>query len=116
MHFVKQRDLPFAGMSHAFTGADQGGVQMSAYLADAAPGKASKPHTHPYDTIAFVREGQGEWTVNGIVYPAMAGDILVVKANEPHFFTNNGQRSLVILDVHMNERIVQVNLDDKMTR
>lgn len=110
MHFVKQKDLPFAGMSHAFTGAEQGGVQMSAYLADAAPGQASKPHTHPYDTIAFVREGRGEWTVNGVKHPAEAGDILVVKANEPHYFTNTGEERLLILDVHMGERIVQHNL------
>jgi quercetin dioxygenase-like cupin family protein len=112
MHFVKQRDLPFTGMSHAFVGADQGNVQMSAYLVDAAPGRSSKPHTHPYDTIAFVREGKGEWTVNGVAHQAEAGDILVVKANEPHFFTNTGDRPLLILDVHMNERIVQVNLEE----
>lgn len=111
MHFVKQKDLPFAGMSHAFTGAEQGGVAMSMYLSEAAPGKASKPHTHPYDTIAYIREGRGEWTVNGVKYPAEAGDVLVVKAGEPHFFTNTSDARLLILDVHMNERIIQHNLE-----
>jgi quercetin dioxygenase-like cupin family protein len=111
MHYVKQRDLPYAGMSHAFQGADQGGVQMSAYFSEAAPGQASKPHTHPYDTIAYVREGRGEWTVNGVKVPAEAGDILVVKAGEPHFFTNTGDQRLLIMDVHLNERIIQHNLE-----
>lgn len=110
MHYVKQKDLPFAGMSHAFQGADQGGVQMSAYLSDAAPGEASKPHTHPYDTIAYVRAGRGQWTVNGIQYPAEAGDLLVVKAGEPHFFTNTSDDRLLILDVHLNDKIIQHNL------
>jgi quercetin dioxygenase-like cupin family protein len=111
MHFVKQKDLPFAGMSHAFTGVEQGGVQMSAYLADAAPGKFSKLHTHPYDTIAFVREGSGKWTVSGVKVLAEAGDIIVVKAGEQHYFTNTGDAHLLILDVHMSERIVQHNID-----
>ena len=84
---------------------------MSMYLADAAPGKASKLHTHPYDTIAYVREGRGEWTVNGVKVPAEAGDIIVVKANEEHRFTNTSDQRLLILDVHMHEQIVQHNLD-----
>jgi len=39
------------------------------------------------------------------------GDILVVKAGEVHKFVNIGDVPLVHLDVHLNERFIQENLD-----
>jgi mannose-6-phosphate isomerase-like protein (cupin superfamily) len=39
------------------------------------------------------------------------GDILVVKAGQVHAFENVGDVPLVQLDVHVNERFIQENLD-----
>lgn len=110
MHRVHQNDLPFAGSSHQFVGADQGDVNVSVFLLSALPGRGPGPHRHPYDEIQFVREGRGRWIVNGQEFEAGAGDVLVIKAGEVHSFTNIGETPLVQVDVHLSPRFIQENL------
>src|SRR5437879_5858274 len=83
MHVVNQKDLAFVGMSHQFIGAEHG-TGVSVYLVESPPGRKTQRHRHPYDEIAFVREGRGRWTVDGETREAEAGDILVVKAGQIH--------------------------------
>ena len=110
MHHVRQEDLPHAGSSHQFIGAEQGNVGCSVYLLSAKPGAGPGPHRHPYDEIQFVQGGRGLWTVNGEQFEAGAGDILVIKAGEVHGFTCIGDEPLVQLDVHLSPRFIQENL------
>lgn len=110
MH-VRQQDLPFHGMSYHFVGADHGPVAISAYLVEAPVGRRTRLHRHPYDTVAFVREGRGRWTVDGEESEAGPGDIIVVKAGQVHWLGNTGEIPLVVLDVHVNDRFVQEDLD-----
>jgi len=110
MHRVRQEDLPFAGISHVFVGADQGDTGICAYLVTARRGEGPPPHRHPYDEIFFIREGHGVWTVDGEELEAGAGDILVVKAGEVHSFRALGDEPLVQIDVHVSPRFVQENL------
>lgn len=56
MSFIDLQQLPFAGMSSEFVGADQG-APFSAYLVKAEPGKGPPLHIHPYVEVAFVIEG-----------------------------------------------------------
>jgi quercetin dioxygenase-like cupin family protein len=111
MYVISQKELPFRGMSHEFVGADHGPVAISVYLVESPPGRSTRRHRHPYDEVAFVREGRGRWTVDGGQREAGAGDILVVKAGQIHEFVNIGDGPLVQLDVHLNERFIQENLD-----
>ena len=106
MHRVRQRDLPLRGNSHDFVGADQGDVQLSAFLFDGGPGSGPKPHRHPYDEVLFVREGRARYVVDGEEFEAGAGDILVVKAGEVHSFTNIGDTRLVQIDVHLSSTFI----------
>ena len=110
MHRIRQEELPFAGSSHQFVGADQGDVAISAFLLSAQPGKGPGPHRHPYDEVQFVREGRGLYTVNGQQFEAGAGDILVIKAGEVHSFTAIGDAPLVQVDIHLGPRFIQENL------
>ena len=110
MHRVHQNDLPFRGSSHNFVGADQGDVAMSAFLFSAGRGGGPGPHRHPYDEIQFVREGRGEWTMNGQRFEAGPGDILVIKAGEIHSFRCISDTPLVQIDVHLSPRFIQENL------
>ena len=111
MYLVAQKDLPFRGMSHEFVGADHGRVGISVYLVESPPGRSTRRHRHPYDEVAFVREGRGRWTVDGEQREAGPGDILVVKAGQIHEFINIGETRLVQIDVHLNDRFIQENLD-----
>ena len=110
MHRVREEDLPFKGMSYNFVGAEQGDVNICAYLLSAPPGRGPGPHRHPYDEVQFVREGRGVWVVNGQEFEAGAGDILVIKAGEIHSFRCIGEAPLVQLDVHLSPRFIQENL------
>ena len=110
MHHVREEDLPHRGSSRHFVGANQGAVGISVFLFDGPPGSGPGPHRHPYDEVQFIRAGRGRWTVNGEVFEAGAGDILVVKAGEVHSFTCIGDERLVQLDVHLSPTFIQENL------
>ena len=112
MHRVRQDELPHRGSSHQFVGADQGDVDVSAFLFNGQPGSGPGPHRHPYDEIQFVREGRGVWTVNGETFEAGAGAVLVIKAGEVHSFRALGPGPLVQLDVHLSPRFIQENLPE----
>lgn len=111
MHRTRVQDLPWIGMSHEFVGADQGNVAVSAYLVKAPPGRGPKLHRHPYDKVVFTQEGRARWTVNGTDHETGPGDILVVKAGEPHTFRSIGDGPLVQIDVHLGPRFQQENLE-----
>ena len=110
MYRVRQEDLPFIGSSHNFVGADNGDVQISAFLLRALPGQGPGPHRHPYDEVQFVREGRGRYIVNGKEFEAGAGDILVIKAGEIHGFKCIGDAPLVQVNIHLSPRFIQENL------
>ncbi len=110
MRRISQHDLPFAGSSHRFVGLDNGDVNVSVFLFDGAPGSGPGPHRHPYDEIQFIREGRGRYVVDGNVFEAGAGDILVIKAGEVHEFKCIGEERLVQLDIHLSPDFIQENL------
>ena len=80
MYRIRQEDLPFAGSSHQFVGADRGDTGVSVFLFNGRPGAGPGPHRHPYDEVQFVREGRGLWKVNGVEFEGRAGDVFVIKA------------------------------------
>lgn len=110
MHRIRQADLPFRGSSHHFVGANNGDVNVSAFLFHGMPGSGPGPHRHPYDEVQFIQAGRGLWTVNGEQFEAGAGDILVIKAGEVHSFRCIGDGPLVQLDVHLSPTFIQENL------
>lgn len=107
MHRVRQEELRYRGSSHHFVGAEQGGVNVSAFLFRGLPGSGPGPHRHPYDEVQFIQEGRGRWNVNGQEFEAGAGDILVIKAGEVHSFKAIGDGPLVQLDVHLSPKFIQ---------
>jgi quercetin dioxygenase-like cupin family protein len=110
VHKVRQEDLPLRGSAHNFVGADQGDVDVSAFLFDGPPGSGPEPHRHPYDEVQFVRAGRARYVVDGKEFEAGAGDILVIKAGEVHSFKAIGDERLVQLDVHLSPRFIQENV------
>ena len=111
MHRINEQQLPAVGISRQFLGADQGDVAISAFIVSAPAGRGPVRHTHPYDTVAFVREGKGRWTIGDRELEAGPGDILVVKAGEVHKFRSLSPEPLVLIDVHLNPRFIQENLE-----
>jgi quercetin dioxygenase-like cupin family protein len=110
MYRVRQEDLPYKGASHNFIGADNGDVNVSAFLFSGLEGQGPGPHRHPYDEVQFIRQGRGLYIVDGREFEAGAGDILVIKAGEVHSFKCIGDAPLVQVDVHLSPRFIQENL------
>ena len=106
MRVLSIDSLPFKGMSHRFTGEDFG-MDVSFYAVDAPPGRGPALHTHPYDEIIIMQEGEATCVVgdeSGILH---AGDVVVVPAGTPHSFVNSGKGPLRQLDIHLSPRFIQ---------
>jgi mannose-6-phosphate isomerase-like protein (cupin superfamily) len=99
---ISQAQLPFVGMSHEFVGMDRGGVGISFFLVIAEPGQGTRLHKHAYDEVVYVMEGRSKWIVDGKEREASAGDVLTVRAGEPHKFMNSGAGPLRQIDIHLN--------------
>jgi mannose-6-phosphate isomerase-like protein (cupin superfamily) len=111
MHAMRREELPFLGSSFQFAGADQGNVGVSFFLVEAKPGRGAPLHRHAYDEIVVVQEGGGRMVVGNETLETVAGDIVVVKAGTPHGFINAGQNALKQIDIHVNPRFEQENLE-----
>jgi mannose-6-phosphate isomerase-like protein (cupin superfamily) len=64
-------------------------------------------HKHDYDEIVYVIAGRSRWTVGNEVREAGAGDVLVVRAGEPHKFVSIGEGTLRQIDIHLNPTFAQ---------
>lgn len=111
MYAIRREDLPFAGSSFQFAGADHGDVGVSFYLVDAQPGRGAPLHRHTYDEVLMVEEGRGRLVVGEEVREVGAGEIAVVKAGTPHGFVNIGTGVLRQVDIHVSPRFGQENLE-----
>lgn len=108
---MRREDLPFVGNSFQFVGADQGDVGVSMFLVEAKPGRGAPLHRHRYDEIVVVQEGHGRMVVGDETRETGPGDIVVVKAGTPHGFVNIGESVLKQVDIHVNPRFEQENLE-----
>jgi quercetin dioxygenase-like cupin family protein len=102
MHIVHQSMLPFVGMSYEFVGKDQGPTNVSFFLVLSESGRRVRLHTHDYDEIVYVIEGESTWTVAGRQVTARTGDTVLVQAGEPHGFINSGDGQLRQIDIHLH--------------
>jgi quercetin dioxygenase-like cupin family protein len=112
MYVVNQAQLPFVGSSHEFVGLDHGGVGISFFLVISEPGAGPKLHRHSYDEVVYVIEGRSKWKVGDEEREASAGDVLIVRAGEPHKFINSGDGPLRQIDIHLNPTFESVWLED----
>lgn len=56
------------------------------------PGRASHPpHTHRTEEIILMTQGSGQILIDKTAHPAAAGDVVLLRANVPHAFTNTSQ-------------------------
>ena len=101
MEFLHQSQLPFVGMSHEFVGADHG-TSVSLFLVIAKPGGATRIHKHDYDKIVYVIAGRAKWIVGNEEREAAAGDVIVVRAGEPHKFIGADDDPVRQIDIHLN--------------
>jgi len=102
VQLLKQADLPFSNIATELVGADHGGVGVCIIFVDAPPGRGPGPHTHPYEEILIITEGEATFDVSGDELVARAGDVLIVPPDTPHAFKNTGAGRLRQIDIHVS--------------
>ena len=102
VQLLKQADLPFSNIANELVGADHGGVGVCIIFVDAPPSRGPGQHTHPYEEILIITEGEATFDVSGDELVARAGDVLIVPPDTPHAFKNTGDGRLRQIDIHVS--------------
>src|SRR5262249_38115318 len=78
---ISKEELPFEGYSWEFQGYHYGNTNISFILVEAQPGEGPKLHSHPYEEVFIVQEGQATFTVGNETIEAAAGQIVIAPAS-----------------------------------
>ena len=106
-YVIATDELPHGAIAHKFEGHRYGDVNVSFYLVDSPPGSGAGLHTHPYEEVFVVQEGEATFTVGDARFEVTGGQIVVVPAGVPHKFVNSGTGPLRQVDIHPSGRIRQ---------
>ena len=99
---VRQDELPLSNIARELVGADHGGLGACIIFVDAPPGGGPSLHTHPYEEVLVVLDGEATVTAGEHELVARAGDVVIVPADTPHAFTNTGAGPLRQIDIHLS--------------
>jgi mannose-6-phosphate isomerase-like protein (cupin superfamily) len=102
MQVIRQDELPFSVIARELVGADHGGLGLCILFVDAPPGGGPRLHSHPYEEVLIVQEGEGLFVAGEEERRAGAGDIVVVPPDTPHRFVNCGDGPLRQIDIHVS--------------
>ena len=109
---LNRSDLPFDGNTYEFIGSQNQNTDVSFIWVDMPPGGSVRLHKHPYKEIFIIQEGVSTFTVDSTTLEAHAGQIIIVPAGVPHKFTNNSDRQLKQIDIHVNKEFITDWLED----
>jgi mannose-6-phosphate isomerase-like protein (cupin superfamily) len=99
---VNQAELPLSNIARELVGADRGGLGACILFIDAPPGGGPSPHTHPYEEVLILLEGEVTVVAGDREIVARAGDVVLIPADTPHAFTNTGDGPLRQIDIHLS--------------
>jgi quercetin dioxygenase-like cupin family protein len=100
---LSQSELPWSVLANELVGDDHG-VGVCVIFVDAEPGQGPSLHTHPYEEILIVLEGEATLLGGEDGQVARAGDVVIVRPGEPHGFVNSGEGPLRQVDIHVSPR------------
>jgi mannose-6-phosphate isomerase-like protein (cupin superfamily) len=112
IQILSKGELPFEDYTWEFQGRHYGDTPVSFIIVEAQPGEGPKLHSHPYDEIFIVQEGQATYTVGEQTIEVSAGQIVIGPANVPHKFVNSGIGVLRQVDIHASPRFITTWLED----
>lgn len=109
---LNRDDLPRDGNTYEFEGLRYQDSEVSFIWVDMPPGGFVRLHKHPYKEIFIIQEGVSTFTVGSTTLEAVAGQIIIVPADVPHKFMNNGDGQLRQIDIHVNKEFITEWLED----
>ncbi len=97
------------GPAWFFHGADSDFGAVSLVINETAAGNGPPLHTHSYDEIFVVVDGQSTFTIqdggNSTIVELRTGDVARIPAGTPHGWKNTGDRAVRQVDIHLTERM-----------
>lgn len=109
---INRDDLPRDGNTIEFEGFRFPATDVSFIWVDMLPGGAIRLHKHPYQEIFIVQEGVSTFVVGSSTLEAHAGQIILVPADVPHKFMNDGSTRLRQIDIHVSKQFKTEWLED----
>lgn len=109
---LNRDDLQHFNGTDEFEGYRFGGANVSIILVDMLPGEGPRLHSHPYEEVFIVQEGQATYTVGADKLTITAGQIVIVPAGVAHTFVNSGTGRLRQVDIHCNKQFITHWLED----
>ena len=98
---LAQDELPPSNIARELVGADHG-VGVCIIFVDADPGRGPSLHTHPYEELLIILEGEATLDDGEEKRVARAGDVVLIPAGQPHGFVNSGDGRLRQIDIHVS--------------
>ena len=98
---LKQDELPWSAIAHELVGADHGSGLCIIFV-DAEPDRGPSLHTHPYEEVLIILEGQATLDDGDEKRDVGAGDVVLIPAGQPHGFVNSGPGRLRQIDIHVS--------------
>lgn len=98
---IRQEELPWSNIAHELVGADHGSG-LCVIFVDAEPGRGPSLHTHPYEEILILLEGQATLDDGEARREVGAGDVVLIPAGQPHGFVSSGEGRLRQIDIHVS--------------
>ena len=68
-------------------------------------GHEPKPHSHSYEQITAILEGEGYFHIKGEKIRMLKGDMLVIPPGSEHFFEATGEIPVLNLDIFTPKRV-----------
>ena len=110
---ISMTELRLSGeTARVFDGFQYDDTNVSFFLIDAPPGEGPSLHSHPYEEIFVIQEGQVTFTVGDATIEATGGQILIAPAGTPHKFVNSGKTVLRSINIHPTSRMITEWLED----
>jgi mannose-6-phosphate isomerase-like protein (cupin superfamily) len=109
---IAKEALVVDGFGREFEGYRYDSTNVSFIIVEAKPGEGPKLHSHPYEEVFIVQEGQATFTVGSDTIEVRAGQIVIGPANIPHKFINSGTGILRQVDIHVSPRFITTWYDE----
>jgi mannose-6-phosphate isomerase-like protein (cupin superfamily) len=110
MKVIPLSELEAGSFSRELVG-EAHGVGLCIIFVEAPPGRGPSLHSHPYEELFIVQEGEALFVAGDEERTVRAGEIAVAPANTPHRFVNTGAGVLRQIDIHVSPRFVTEWLD-----
>ena len=109
---LNRDELPRDEVTFEFEGFQYQNTEVSFIWVDMPPGGSVRLHKHLYKEVFIIQEGVSTFTVDSTTLEAVAGQIIIVPADVPHKFANNGDGQLKQIDIHVNREFITDWLED----